>query len=71
MATTDLAQPSTGIVAYFKGVREEWSRITWPTGLQLVGQIIVVLLVTSFTTLFVWCIDLLFTTLITWVVPSV
>ena len=67
---TDLANPS-GFFAYLRGVREEWGKITWPTSLQLIGQIFVVLVVTTFTTIFVWCIDLMFRTLIAWVVPVV
>jgi preprotein translocase SecE subunit len=58
-----------GLAGYLHGVAQEWGRITWPTGAQLFWQIVVVLLVTTFTTLFVWCIDLLLRYGIALIVP--
>lgn len=59
-----------GVFAYFKGVREEWGKITWPTGLQLFAQLVVVLVMVTLTTLLVWGIDSLLAWLIAWVVPA-
>ncbi len=42
---------------YFKGVRSEWTKISWPTTQQIIGQTIVVLLVVSFMTLFLFVLD--------------
>jgi preprotein translocase SecE subunit len=54
---------------YFKGVAQELGRITWPTFLQLLGQLLIVVLVVTFTTLLVWSMDLSFRYLLHVAVP--
>jgi len=45
---------------YFKGVKSEWGKITWPVKQQVVAETgVVIFIVTIFTT-FVYLIDILF-----------
>ena len=43
---------------YFKGVKSEWGKITWPTKQQVVAETIVVLMVVAFITGVVYIIDI-------------
>jgi len=45
------------MTAYFKGVKSEWGKITWPEQRVVVAQTIVVLVVVTFFTLFVLLVD--------------
>ncbi len=56
---TDIQIPAT-TVNWFNGLQQEWGKITWPTQLQLLTNVIVVLLMTGLMTLFVWLCDTLF-----------
>jgi len=47
-------------LGWVKGMGLEWSKITWPTKMQLVTNVIVVLLMTTAMTLFLWLIDTFF-----------
>ena len=47
-------------VGWFKGIGLEWGKITWPTKLQLLTNVAVVLLMTGAMTLFVWLVDTVF-----------
>lgn len=42
---------------YLKGVRSEWTKITWPTKQQIIGQTIVVLVVVTIMTLGLFLLD--------------
>ncbi len=44
--------------SYFKGVKSEWGKITWPTRQQVVAETIVVLIVVAFITSVVYIIDI-------------
>lgn len=48
------------LAAYFKGVKSEWGKITWPEKQQVVSQTIVVLGVVIFFTVFVYIVDNIF-----------
>jgi preprotein translocase SecE subunit len=47
-------------LGWVKGIGLEWAKITWPTRMQLMTNVIVVLLMTSAMTLFVWLVDSFF-----------
>ena len=46
------------IVGFFKGVKSEWGKITWPQKQQVVAQTIVVLVIVTFLTAVVYLIDI-------------
>jgi len=48
------------IATYFKGVKAEWGKITWPERNQVVVETIFVLGIVIAFTLFVYIIDLIF-----------
>ena len=47
------------IVEYFKGVKSEWGKITWPDRKQVVTQTVVVLAVVVFFSLYIYVVDIL------------
>ncbi len=47
-------------ITYFKGVKSEWGKITWPERKQVVTQTIVVLLIVIAFTIYTYGLDLLF-----------
>ncbi len=49
-----------GIKEYFKGVKSEWGKITWPERKQVVSQTIVVLVVVIAFTIYTYGLDILF-----------
>ncbi|HIS87818.1 TPA: preprotein translocase subunit SecE [Candidatus Avigastranaerophilus faecigallinarum] len=48
------------IVTYFKGVKAEWGKITWPEKKQVISQTIVVLVIVIAFTIYTYGLDLLF-----------
>ena len=48
------------IKTYFKGVKSEWGKITWPQKQQVWVETLVVLFVVTFLTLMVYVIDISF-----------
>ncbi len=51
-------------ITYFKGVKAEWSKVSWPTRKQVVVETGIVLAVVIFFTLVVYFIDIIFKTLL-------
>jgi preprotein translocase subunit SecE len=49
-----------GMVKYFKGVKTEWRKITWPERSQVFAETLVVLGVVFFFTVLVYVMDILF-----------
>ena len=47
------------IVEYFKGVKSEWGKITWPDRKQVVTQTVVVLAVVVLFSLYIYVVDIL------------
>ncbi len=47
-------------VTYFKGVKSEWGKITWPERKQVVAQTIIVLLIVIAFTIYTYGLDILF-----------
>ncbi len=48
------------IVTYFKGIRAEWGKITWPEKMQIQGETGVVLFIVFVFTVAVFLIDIIF-----------
>ena len=48
------------IVTYFKGVRAEWSKITWPEKMQIQGETGIVLFIVFVFTVAVYLMDIVF-----------
>ena len=48
------------IKAYFKGVKAEWGRISWPERRQIVAETAFVIVIVFFFTVAIYLIDLLF-----------
>ena len=46
-------------VTYFKGVKAEWGKITWPERKQVIAQTIVVLAIVVFFTIYTYGLDIL------------
>ncbi|MBQ4078950.1 preprotein translocase subunit SecE [bacterium] len=47
------------IVEYFKGIKSEWGKITWPDRKQVVAQTIIVLVIVVLFTIYTYGLDLL------------
>ena len=45
-------------ITYFKGVKSEWGKITWPQKQQIVAETVVVLVIVTFLTAVVYLIDI-------------
>lgn len=50
---------------YFKGLKAEWGRITWPSRPQILSETMVVIAVVAFFTTFIFLVDKLFQFLVT------
>lgn len=53
---------------YLKEVRQEFNRISWPTRNQVLRESLVVLVMVTVITLFVFLLDYLFNLLFTWLI---
>ena len=47
------------IVEYFKGIKSEWGKITWPERKQVIAQTIIVLVIVTVFTVYTYGLDLL------------
>jgi preprotein translocase subunit SecE len=47
------------VVTYFKGVRSEWHKVTWPDRQQILRETLVVIAVTIFVTVLIYLIDII------------
>jgi preprotein translocase subunit SecE len=63
------SSPMQNLSAYFKGIRSEWTKITWPTWPQIWGQTIVVLVMVSIMTLSLFFLDYLLHVIVTTITP--
>ena len=52
------------ILTYFKGIKAEWGKITWPDRRQVIVQTVVVILVVTAFTIITFGLDILFKGLI-------
>ena len=49
-----------GIITYFRGVRTEWGKITWPEKNQVVVETCFVVAIVFIFTLFIYIVDIIF-----------
>ena len=47
-------------VTYFKGVKAEWGKITWPERKQVIAQTTIVLVIVIFFTIYTYGLDIIF-----------
>ncbi len=52
------------MLTYFKGVKAEWSKVSWPTKQQTIVETGIVLVVVIFFTLVVYFMDIIFKALL-------
>ena len=52
------------IVSYFKGVRTEWGKITWPEKHQVVVETFFVVAIVFIFTVFIYVVDIIFNALL-------
>ena len=55
-----IGEMKTQIKTYFKGVKSEWGKITWPVKQQVVAETVVVIIIVTLFTSFVYLVDILF-----------
>ena len=48
------------LITYFKGVKAEWSKVSWPTRQQVIAETGIVLAVVTFFTIVVYLMDIIF-----------
>ncbi len=48
------------IITYFKGIKTEWGKITWPERKQVIAQTITVLVIVIAFTIYTYGLDILF-----------
>ena len=48
------------IKAYFKGVKTEWGRVSWPDRKQIVAETMSVIVIVFVFTVAIYCMDLIF-----------
>ena len=48
------------LITYFKGVKAEWGKVSWPTRQQVIAETGIVLAVVAFFTIVVYLMDILF-----------
>ena len=52
------------IITYFKGVRTEWGKITWPEKHQVIVETFFVIAIVFVFTVFIYVVDILFNALL-------
>ena len=48
------------IVTYFKGVKSEWGKISWPQKPQIISETVIVSIVVIFFTIVIFLMDVIF-----------
>ena len=52
------------LITYFKGVRTEWGKITWPEKNQVVVETFLVIAIVFIFTIFIYFVDIIFNMLL-------
>ena len=52
------------LITYFKGVRTEWGKITWPEKNQVVVETFLVIAIVFIFTVFIYVVDIIFNALL-------
>lgn len=53
-------QAAEAIKTYFKGVKAEWGKVSWPERKQVIGETIAVVVIVFVFTVAIWAVDILF-----------
>jgi len=64
VALSNEGSASNWFVDFFKGIKQTWAKITWPTARQLTVQVFITVAVTVFATTLVWGLDNIYRILI-------
>ena len=48
------------IKTYFKGVKSEWGKVSWPERKKVIGETIAVVVIVFVFTVAIWAVDILF-----------
>ena len=64
MNNNKLETVKNNIVTYFKGVRTEWGKITWPEKHQVVVETFFVVAIVFIFTVFIYVVDIIFNALL-------
>ena len=48
------------VITYFKGVKAEWSKVSWPVRQQVIAETGIVIAVVTFFTIVVYLMDIIF-----------
>ena len=59
-----LVQTKDAIATYFRGVRTEWGKITWPEKHQVVVETFFVVAIVFVFTIFIYFVDIIFNALL-------
>ena len=59
-----LENAKKNIISYFKGVRTEWGKITWPERHQVVVETFFVVAIVFVFTIFIYLVDIIFNALL-------
>ncbi len=60
MMNDSLEKTKQDIITYFKGVRTEWGKVTWPEKHQVIVETLFVLAIVFFFTVFIYIVDRIF-----------
>ena len=59
-----LENTKKNVISYFKGVRTEWGKITWPEKHQVVVETFFVVAIVFVFTVFIYLVDIIFNALL-------
>ncbi len=59
-----LEKTKNSVATYFKGVRTEWGKITWPEKHQVVVETFFVVVIVFVFTVFIYVVDIIFNALL-------
>ena len=59
-----LENTKNAVITYFRGVRTEWGKITWPEKNQVVTETFFVVAIVFVFTVFIYVVDILFNALL-------
>ncbi len=59
-----LENAKKSIVSYFKGVRTEWGKVTWPEKHQVIVETFFVVAIVFIFTVFIYLVDIIFNALL-------
>jgi len=55
-----LTSTTSGLINYFKGVKSEWGKVTWPERQQVVVETVFVVVIVFVFTIFIYGVDKIF-----------